>query len=117
MPKPASVAAKPRTLPLGKVYRLLEPGPVVLLTLLLAGCSGNVQNPVDRITFRDEPLVRDVETGMSQEQVLAIGGAVSAMHANLESLYFAKGLTRMRAQISAIQVAIRAGKNILELIE
>ncbi|MCQ3971330.1 transcriptional regulator, partial [Klebsiella pneumoniae] len=26
--------------------------------VLLAGCSGNVQNPVDRITFRDEPLVR-----------------------------------------------------------
>jgi len=45
--------------------------------VLLAGCSGNVQNPVDRITFRDEPLVRDVETGMSQEQVLAIGGEPS----------------------------------------
>ncbi len=26
---------------------------------LLIGCSGNVQNPVDRITYRDEPLVRD----------------------------------------------------------
>jgi O-antigen/teichoic acid export membrane protein len=39
-------------------------------------------------------------------QILAVGGAVYAMHANLESLYFAKGLTRMRARISAIQVAV-----------
>ncbi|MCQ4262428.1 transcriptional regulator [Stutzerimonas stutzeri] len=45
--------------------------------VLLVGCSGNVQNPVDRITFRDQPLVRDVETGMSQERVLAIGGEPS----------------------------------------
>jgi len=36
--------------------------------VLLAACSGNVQNPVDRITFRDEPLIRDVETGMSRSR-------------------------------------------------
>ncbi len=45
--------------------------------VLLAGCSGNVQNPVDRITFRDQPLVRDVETGMSLKRVLTIGGEPS----------------------------------------
>ena len=44
---------------------------------LLIGCSGNVQNPVDRITYRDEPLVRDVETGMTQARVLSIGGEPS----------------------------------------
>lgn len=44
---------------------------------LLIGCSGNVQNPVDRITYRDEPLVRDVETGMTQARVLTIGGEPS----------------------------------------
>ncbi|EWC41034.1 osmotically-inducible lipoprotein OsmE [Stutzerimonas stutzeri] len=49
----------------------------IVPAVLLIGCSGNVQNPVDRITFRDEPLVRDVETGMSQAQVLAIGGEPS----------------------------------------
>ncbi|AWM58871.1 osmotically-inducible lipoprotein OsmE [Pseudomonas songnenensis] len=49
----------------------------IVPTLLLVGCSGNVQNPVDRITFRDEPLVRDVENGMSQARVLTIGGEPS----------------------------------------
>jgi len=49
--------------------------------LLLVGCSGNVQNPVDRITFRDEPLVRDVENGMSQARVLTIGGEPSSTRA------------------------------------
>ncbi len=46
--------------------------------LVLAGCASNVQNPVDRITYRDEPLVRDVEEGMTQERVLAIGGEPSS---------------------------------------
>lgn len=49
----------------------------IVPTLLLVGCSGNVQNPLDRITFRDEPLVRDVENGMSQARVLTIGGEPS----------------------------------------
>lgn len=49
----------------------------IVPAVLLVGCAGNVQNPVDRITFRDQPLVRDVETGMSQAQVLTIGGEPS----------------------------------------
>lgn len=44
----------------------------------LAGCaSTKVQNPVNYITFRNEPLVKDVEKGMSQQEVLRIGGTPS----------------------------------------
>ncbi|WP_313025103.1 osmotically-inducible lipoprotein OsmE [Pseudomonas lopnurensis] len=49
----------------------------IAAVMLLAGCASNVQNPVDRLTYRDEPLVRDVEDGMTQERVLAIGGKPS----------------------------------------
>lgn len=45
----------------------------------LAGCSSNttVQNPVDFVTYRDQPLVKQVEKGMTRQQVLTIGGTPS----------------------------------------
>jgi len=52
--------------------------------LLLVGCSTGMHNPIDRITYRNEPLVREVEDGMSQQRVLRIAGepsAVSPRHA------------------------------------
>ncbi|TLX57457.1 osmotically-inducible lipoprotein OsmE [Stutzerimonas nosocomialis] len=50
-----------------------------LITIaLLAGCAGHVQNPVDRVTFRDEPLVKDVRDGMTRAEVLTMGGEPSA---------------------------------------
>lgn len=47
----------------------------------LAGCSSNttVQNPVDFVTYRDQPLVKQVEKGMTMQQVIAIGGAPSTV--------------------------------------
>ncbi|KNC06760.1 MULTISPECIES: osmotically-inducible lipoprotein OsmE [Pseudomonas] len=47
----------------------------------LAGCSSNttVQNPVDFVTYRDAPLVKQVEKGMTMQQVLAIGGTPSTV--------------------------------------
>ena len=42
----------------------------LLVLASVAGCaSTKVQNPVNYITFRDQPLVRNVEKGMSQEEV------------------------------------------------
>ncbi len=50
----------------------------------LAGCaSTKVQNPVNYITFRNEPLVKDVEKGMSQQEVLRIGGTPSGTQKRL----------------------------------
>lgn len=48
--------------------------------LLLSGCA-QLRHPVDRFTYRQEPLVREVEHGMSQERVLAIGGKPSSAQA------------------------------------
>lgn len=45
---------------------------------VLAGCAG--QNPVDRITYRNEPLVQQIDHGMSKDQVLALGGPPSSEH-------------------------------------
>lgn len=45
----------------------------------LSGCASNSQNPLDRVTFRGEPLVKDVKHGMSQERVLALGGEPSSL--------------------------------------
>ncbi|TRX73972.1 osmotically-inducible lipoprotein OsmE [Pseudomonas mangiferae] len=47
-------------------------------TLTLAGCAGKPENPVDHFTYRDEPLVKQVEKGMTKERVLAIGGPASS---------------------------------------
>lgn len=54
---------------------------IVTLTAILAlgtlaGCAGH--DPVDNILYRDEPLVKQVEDGMSVEQVLTIAGAPSS---------------------------------------
>lgn len=50
---------------------------VVLCSLtVFAGCAG--KNPIDRVTFRDEPLVKEVNRGMSKERVLALGGPPSS---------------------------------------
>jgi len=44
----------------------------------ITGCtSATVQNPVDFVTYRNEPLVKQVETGMTERQVLTIGGEPS----------------------------------------
>jgi osmotically inducible lipoprotein OsmE len=46
----------------------------------VAGCtSTTVQNPVDFVTYRDEPLVKQVEKGMTMQQVIAIGGSPSTV--------------------------------------
>ncbi|AGI26232.1 osmotically-inducible lipoprotein OsmE [Pseudomonas sp. MT3] len=56
----------------------------LLVLASLAGCaSTRVQNPVNYITFRDEPLVRNVDKGMTGEQVLRIGGPPSATQKRL----------------------------------
>lgn len=44
-----------------------------------AGCATKIENPTDYLTFRNEPLVRQVKAGMSKEQVLAIGGRPSSI--------------------------------------
>lgn len=43
---------------------------------VLAGCAG--KNPIDRVTYRDEPLVKEVKRGMSKESVLSVGGPPSS---------------------------------------
>ncbi|MFK3972339.1 osmotically-inducible lipoprotein OsmE [Pseudomonas sp. NPDC087358] len=44
----------------------------------LAGCtSTTLQNPVDYATYRNEPLVKQVDDGMTEQQVLTIGGEPS----------------------------------------
>lgn len=51
---------------------------------LLAGCSTSstrMQNPVNLVTYRNQPLVRDVHDGMSKAEVLRIGGPPSATQA------------------------------------
>ena len=56
----------------------------LLVLASVAGCaSTKVQNPVNYVTFRDQPLVRNVEKGMSQEEVLKIGGTPSSTQKRL----------------------------------
>jgi osmotically inducible lipoprotein OsmE len=45
----------------------------------VAGCSSTPQNPVDFVTYRNEPLVKQVEPGMTMQQVLTIGGNPSTV--------------------------------------
>jgi osmotically inducible lipoprotein OsmE len=45
----------------------------------VAGCSTTPQNPVDFVTYRNEPLVKQVENGMTMQQVLTIGGTPSTV--------------------------------------
>lgn len=43
-----------------------------------AGCSSKMENPTDFYTYRDQPLVKQVEEGMGEKQVLTIGGPPSS---------------------------------------
>lgn len=45
--------------------------------LALVGCGTTPENPVDYVTFRNEPLVKQVDKGMTPQQVLTIGGTPS----------------------------------------
>jgi osmotically inducible lipoprotein OsmE len=51
---------------------------VVCVLTLLAGCAGKPENPIDHLTFRNEPLVKHVEHDMNKERVLQIGGPASS---------------------------------------
>jgi osmotically inducible lipoprotein OsmE len=46
---------------------------------LLAGCQTTPQNPVDFVTYRNEPLVKQVEKGMTMEQVRTVAGPPSTV--------------------------------------
>lgn len=51
---------------------------VVFALAALAGCtSTTLQNPVDYATYRNEPLVKQIDDGMTEQQVLTIGGEPS----------------------------------------
>lgn len=52
---------------------------VVVIATTLSGCA-NMQNPVDRFTYRNEPLVKDITRGMSQDRVLTLGGEPSRVN-------------------------------------
>lgn len=54
---------------------------VLALAATISGCS-TLENPVDYVTFRDEPLVKQVEHGMTQEQVRTLGGPPSTQVEN-----------------------------------
>jgi osmotically inducible lipoprotein OsmE len=52
---------------------------VMFALATLAGCtSTTMQNPVDFATYRNEPLVKQVDDGMTEQQVLTIGGEPSS---------------------------------------
>jgi osmotically inducible lipoprotein OsmE len=44
----------------------------------LAGCSHNVENPVDYVTYRNEPLVDQVKDGMTKQRATELGGPASS---------------------------------------
>ena len=51
---------------------------ILLGALLAAGCaSTDPRSPVDSVVYRNEPLVKDVRTGMTRDEVLRIGGPPS----------------------------------------
>ncbi|MBF8745969.1 osmotically-inducible lipoprotein OsmE [Pseudomonas putida] len=51
---------------------------VLLASATLAACGSRPENPVDYVTYRDEPLVKQVENGMTMQKVIAIGGSPSS---------------------------------------
>jgi osmotically inducible lipoprotein OsmE len=50
---------------------------VLAVAAAVSGCS-TMENPVDYVTFRNEPLVKQVERGMTKEQVRTLGGPPSS---------------------------------------
>lgn len=48
------------------------------IATILAGCAGTLENPADHFTYRNEPLVQQVDNDMSKQQVLEIGGPPSS---------------------------------------
>ncbi|MEN5035443.1 osmotically-inducible lipoprotein OsmE [Pseudomonas sp. TWI929] len=50
---------------------------ILLAGATLAACSSHPENPVDAVTYREEPLVKQVEKGMTMQKVIAIGGSPS----------------------------------------
>jgi osmotically inducible lipoprotein OsmE len=44
----------------------------------MAGCASKLENPTDYYTYRDQPLVKQVEEGMTESQVRNIGGPPSS---------------------------------------
>ncbi|QVM90864.1 osmotically-inducible lipoprotein OsmE [Pseudomonas entomophila] len=50
---------------------------ILLASATLAACGSRPENPVDYVTYRDEPLVKQVEHGMTMQKVIAIGGSPS----------------------------------------
>jgi osmotically inducible lipoprotein OsmE len=43
----------------------------------VTGCAARGSNPVDYVTYHNEPLVKQVEEGMSRDKVLTLGGPPS----------------------------------------
>ncbi|RWU26380.1 osmotically-inducible lipoprotein OsmE [Pseudomonas alkylphenolica] len=52
---------------------------ILLTTTALAACGSRPENPVDYVTYRDQPLVKQVENGMTMQRVIAIGGSPSSV--------------------------------------
>ncbi|MEN0108242.1 MAG: outer membrane protein assembly factor BamE, partial [Pseudomonas sp.] len=43
----------------------------------VTGCASKMENPVDYVTYRNEPLAKQVDVGMTKSQVLTVGGPPS----------------------------------------
>lgn len=46
----------------------------------LSGCAYNVENPVDHVTYRNEPLVDQIKDGMTKQRATELGGPASSEH-------------------------------------
>ncbi|MCY1202005.1 Osmotically-inducible putative lipoprotein OsmE [compost metagenome] len=44
----------------------------------VAGCASKMENPTDYYTYRNQPLVKQVDEGMTETQVRNIGGPPSS---------------------------------------
>jgi osmotically inducible lipoprotein OsmE len=51
---------------------------VVCVLATLAGCAGKPENPIDYLTYRNEPLVKQVELDMSKTRVGELAGPSSS---------------------------------------
>lgn len=49
---------------------------VLAVAATITGCS-TIENPADYVTFRNEPLVKQVDHGMTKDEVLTLGGPPS----------------------------------------